>query len=100
MAALAFGWEKAPSALVYTVAAAGFVVGASTLYATRTAVETMRELSGWWTDHSIESYRGPDVIGHRVERWKWKMLRPSLALPSVFVLLWCCVVIVRLTSRP
>ncbi len=99
MAGLAFGWEKSPSALVILVAGAGVVVGSSTLYATRTAVETMRELTDWWTNHSVENYRGPDVIGHRVERWKWWMLRPSLALPSVFVLLWCDVVVVRLGFR-
>ncbi len=53
MAALAFGWEKAPSALVILVAGAGVVVGSSTLYATRTAVETMRELTDWWTNHRV-----------------------------------------------
>jgi hypothetical protein len=85
MAGAAFGWENARSALVILVASTGVVVGSSTFYATRTAVETMREQTDWWTNHSVEDYRGPDVIGHRVEHLNWWMLRPSLALPSVFV---------------
>jgi hypothetical protein len=98
MAGLAFGWDKAPSAIVYIVAVAGAVVGISTFYATRTAVETMRELTMWWTNNHIDTYRGPDVIGHRVDRWRWKILRPSLALPSVFVCLWVAVLIARVLT--
>jgi hypothetical protein len=94
MACLALSWKE--TALVVIISFVGIVVGVSTLYATWTAVDTMRELTEWWSDRTFPSYNGPDVIGHRAHRWRWTILRPSLALPSTFVLLWLAVAIVRI----
>ncbi len=95
LGALAFAWDKHPSALVYVLAAVGTVVAMSTLYATTTAVQTMKELTFWWDAHRPAAYEGPDVIGHRVTRWRFRLLRPSIALPVTVAIAWLSVTLAK-----
>lgn len=95
MAALAFGWEKAPPALVFILAFVGILVAVSTLYATVAALRTMQALTRWWSDHKSPDYRGPGVIGREIGAWEHQLLRPSLMLPLSFIVAWTGVVLVR-----
>ena len=67
---------------------AGLIVAASTLYATVIATRTMIRLTKWWDDNRSEEYSGPDIIGFRADNWAIPVLRPSRALPGIFIFLW------------
>lgn len=96
MASLAFAWDKAPSALIYIVCTVGAFVAISALYTGIVAMKTMRRLTEDWKQRCGPDYNGPPVIAREIDNWI-TFLRPSRAIPGLFVFIWVLIALIRFT---
>jgi len=94
-AALAFAWGKG-TVLGIVLGVVGIAICASSYTALNVGPNAVRKLVEWWSEHKPSDYKGPDVIGDRLE---WSRLArltwPWSAIPWTFGLAWTALIALR-----
>jgi hypothetical protein len=96
-AALALAWkEPTANQLAQLLCILGFAVSVTSWFALRSAWLAVANLLGWWDEHKLPNYAGPDVFARRVEPGWGTYLSPWNILPMLFGLAWIIVFIIKI----
>jgi hypothetical protein len=100
LAALSFtSGQSKPAFLFFVICGLGIAVAGIIYHPIYYAHRATMKLLDWWDEHRPKDYSGPDVIGGRPPFPLARRIGPWHALPVIFFLAWCIILVWRLAGN-